>query len=136
LLERVVRFSVSIPPSLLEEFDAVTEGFGYNRSSAVQAAMREFLTEKRWTMEEKGGVAGAITMIYAHHVRGLRGRLTETQHNHREVISSTIHVHLDDENCLEIIAVKGAVKAIRDLAGELMTTRGLKQLKIAILMTD
>jgi len=131
---RVVRFSVSVLPELLREFDETISKLGYNRSNAIQVAMRDFLTEHKWTVEQEGTVTGAITMIYDHHVRGLVETLTDIQHHHIEVISSTTHVHLDEDNCLEIIAVKGYVKVIQSLAKKLMTTRGIKQLKLAILM--
>jgi CopG family nickel-responsive transcriptional regulator len=130
----VVRFSVSINPDLLQEFDETTSRLGYNRSSAIQVAMRVFFTEHMWKGEQEGMMAGAITMVYDHNVRGLMETLTDVQHNHLEVISSTTHVHLDEHNCLEIIAFKGDIKTIRSLAEKLMTTRGVKQLKVATLM--
>lgn len=130
----VARFSVSIEPDLLDEFDEMVSQMGYTRSSAIQVAMRDFLTDQKWTMEEEATVAGAITMIYEHDVGGLTDTSIRIQHHHIDVISSTTHVHLDEHNCLEIIAVKGAVKEIKGLAKKLMTTRGVKQLKITTLM--
>lgn len=130
----VARFSVSVPPDLLNEFDEIISSIGYNRSSAIQVAMRHFLTEHRWTVEQKGTVAGAITMIYDHDVRELMETLTEIQHHYIRGISSTTHVHLDEHTCLEIIAFKGDVNMIKNLAEKLMTTRGIKQLKVATLM--
>jgi len=130
----VARFSVSVDPDLLDEFDETVNRMGYTRSSAIQMAMRGFLTDHKWTVEKEATVAGAITMIYEHEVGGLTDTLTHIQHHHIDVISSTTHVHLDKHNCLEIIAVKGAVKEIQSLAKKLRTTRGIKQLKIATLM--
>jgi len=130
----VVRFSVSVLPDLLEEFDETINKLGYTRSNAIQVAMRDFLIDHKWTVEQEGKIAGAITMIYDHNVRGLVETLTDIQHHHIEVISSTTHVHLDENNCLEIIAVKGDVKVIQSLPKKLMITRGIKQLKIANLM--
>lgn len=130
----VVRFCASIPPDLLQEFDETTSRLGYNRSSAIQAAIRDFLSEHKRTVEKEGTMAGAITMIYDHDVRGLMETLIDVQHHYLRVISSTTHVHLDEHNCLEIIAFKGDVKMIRSLAEKLMTTRGVKQLKLATLM--
>ncbi|MCP8305445.1 MAG: nickel-responsive transcriptional regulator NikR [archaeon] len=127
----VSRISISIPPDLLEEFDKTIKNLGYDRSKAIQVAMRDFLTENKWMHEEKGMVAGAITIIYDHKVKGLEEDLTDTQHLHHNVIGSTMHIHLDERNCLEIIAVKGEAKSIRDLAKKLMV-RGVKQIKLAI----
>jgi len=72
-------------------------------------------------------------MIYDHETRGLEETLTEIQHEYRKVISSTTHIHLDDQNCLEILAVKGEVKTTESLAKKLMRERGVKQLKLATL---
>ena len=129
----VTRFSVSIEPTLLEEFDKTISEAGYGRSTAVQAAMRDYLAENKWSVAEKGSVAGAVTMIYEHHVRGLSETLTHIQHDYIDVVSSTTHVHLDHDNCLEILAVKGDIKRIKELTRSLRTTRGVKQLKFSIL---
>ena len=109
----VVRFNVSVLPDLLEEFDETINKLGYTRSNAIQVAMRDFLIDHKWTVEQEGKIAGAITMIYDHNVRGLVETLTDIQHHHIEVISSTTHVHLDENNCLEIIAVRGVLRGFR-----------------------
>ena len=129
----VKRFSVSVPPKLLENFDKVIKKMGYERSKAIRLAMQNFLTEYRWTSEEERVGVGALIMIYDHDTRGLEEALTEIQHEHRTVISSTTHIHLDEQNCLEILAVKGEVKKTQSLAKKLMKERGVKQLKLATL---
>jgi CopG family nickel-responsive transcriptional regulator len=134
LKQGIVRFSVSSDPDLLEEFDETITRMGYTRSNAVQLAMRGFLTDAKWTAASESKVVGAITMIYDHDVRGIGETLTDVQHHHIEEITSTTHVHLDEDNCLEIIAVRGDLSAIRDLASKLSVTKGVKQLKVAILM--
>ena len=130
----VSRISISVPPDLLNTFDETINRLGYTRSKAIQTAMRQFLTENIWINDEGGEVAGALTMIYNHETRGLEETLTDIQHDHRQVISSTIHVHLDERNCLEIVAVKGEVKTIQSLTKKLMTERGIKQMKLVTLM--
>jgi CopG family nickel-responsive transcriptional regulator len=130
----VSRISVSVSPDLLNDFDETINRIGFTRSYAIQVAIRDFLTENKWTVEQEGIVVGAITMIYDHEVRGLMETLTDIQHHHLGLISSTTHVHLDERNCLEIIAFKGEVKLIQSLAKKLMTTRGVKQLKLTTLM--
>ena len=128
----VSRFSVSVDPELLEEFDRTIEGLGYNRSTAVQAAMRGFLSDYKWG-EGEGEVAGAITMVYDHHVSGLVEELNHLQHEHLGIVSSSTHVHMDHDNCLEILAVEGPASHIKSLAGSLAVIRGVKQLKLSIL---
>ena len=129
----VTRFSVSVDPALLEEFDETVRKLGHTRSNAIQIAIRDYLTEHSWTLEPQATVVGAISMIYDHDVRGVGEGLMHTQHHFIDVISSTTHVHLDERNCLEIIAFRGAVETIKSLANQLMTTKGIKQLKIATL---
>ena len=129
----VVRFSISVPPKLLEDFDQAIREMGYERSKAIRLTMQNFLTDYRWRAEKEGVGVGALIMIYDHETRGLEETLTEIQHEHRTVMNSTTHIHLDDKNCLEILAVKGAVKTIHSLAKRLMGERGVKQLKLVTL---
>jgi len=128
----VSRISVSLPPDLLDEFDKMIKQMGYDRSKAIQASIRNFLTENKWMHEEKGIVMGALTMIYDHEVKGLEESLTDAEHLYSDIITSSMHIHLDERNCLEIIAVKGKVESIRDLAQDLMRKRGVKQIRLAI----
>jgi CopG family transcriptional regulator, nickel-responsive regulator len=128
----VSRFSVSVDPVLLDEFDEVISGQGYNRSTAVQIAMRDFLTEHKWK-DDEGIVVGALTMIYDHHTGGLTESLNELQHNYYDIISSTTHVHMDHDNCLEILAVKGDASKIKNLSNALSVIRGIKQIKLSLM---
>jgi len=131
----VIRFGVSVPPDLLTKFDRTIERMGYDRSKAIQLAMRNLLTEYMWKYEEEGAAAGTMTIIYDHDVKGLEESLTDIQHLHRSIITSAMHVHLDEQSCLLVIAVKGEVKVIQNLAKELMSKRGIKQLKLAAIMS-
>jgi CopG family nickel-responsive transcriptional regulator len=129
----VSRISISVPSDLLRSFDDHVKRLGYgNRSKAIQDAMQSLVTESKWMCEKKGKGVGAIAMVYDHGVKGLEGELTEAQHHFEEAICSSMHVHLDEDNCLEIIAVKGRASDVRDLAQELKTRKGVKQLKLAI----
>jgi len=128
----VSRISVSIDPDLLTEFDELVKRIGYNRSSAVQLAMRGFLTEHKWK-DLEGVLAGVITMIYDHHTGGVMEELTHLQHDYTDIISSSTHIHLDHHNCLEILAVKGKASQIKKLANSLEVTRGLKQIRVSMM---
>ena len=129
----VRRISISIEPEFMNEFDETISEMGYNRSTAIETAMRDFLADYKWSVAEKGTVAGAVTMIYDHHVRGLGESLTHIQHDYLDVVSSVTHVHLDHDNCLEILAVKGEIRKIKELTESLRVIRGVKQLKFSIL---
>jgi CopG family nickel-responsive transcriptional regulator len=126
----VSRFSVSVPPQLLSEFDKTITRLGYDRSKAIQLAMRNFLTEYKWKLEKTGVVAGTVTVIYDHEVKGLEENLTDVQHFYRNIIGSTMHIHLDERTCLLVIAVKGEIKRIQEFSKEIMNKRGVKQLKL------
>jgi len=128
----VSRFSVSAPSDLVEEFNATIRRMKFDRSKAVQTAMRNFLSEWKWTRENKGIMTGGIVTVYDHEVRGIEEALTDIQHHNQTIISSTMHIHLDDRNCLEMIAVRGELKAVQNLAQELVRQRGVKQTKLAL----
>ena len=131
--DHVSRISISIPQDLLKSFDGYIKWLGYkNRSKAIQDAMRSLITESKWLSEKRGHSVGAITMVYDHEVKGLEEELTDLQHHFEGTICSSMHVHLDDENCLEIIAIRGEASDVKDLAQELKTKKGVKQLKLAI----
>ena len=128
----VSRFSVSVEPELLEEFDQVINNIGFNRSTAVQVAMRNYLSDHKWK-DDEGTVVGAITMIYDHHSGGLTDELNHIQHDYFNIISSTTHVHMDHDNCLEILAVKGEAAEIKELSSALSVIRGIKQIKLSLM---
>jgi CopG family nickel-responsive transcriptional regulator len=128
--QSVVRFSVSLPPSLLREFDEVWKGMGYkSRSKAVHDAFRSLISEFKWMREKAGEIVGAIVLLYYVDKPGLLNQVMHVQHRFEDVICSSMHVHLTRDKCLEIIAVKGDVQEIKRLTQELMTKRGVKQLK-------
>ncbi len=127
--KKVVRFSVSTAPDLLNEFDQITQNLGYDRSKAIQAAMRNYLSELRLS-EGRGQGAGALVMLYDHEATGLEEKLTDIQHGYKQVVSSSMHIHLASDVCLEIIAVKGDLKTIHELAQKIMVQRGVMQMRL------
>ena len=133
-MTKIVRIGVTFPPELLKEFDEITAKMGYeSRSKAIQDAVSLFVSEKKWMKEEdESNQTGILLMVYDHEVRGLDRELTETQHHHTDLISSTMHIHLGERDCLEAIAVKGTSSEIRHLSNELTTKRGVKILKAMI----
>jgi CopG family nickel-responsive transcriptional regulator len=118
--ENVFRFSVSAPQKLVEEFDTTIKKIGYDRSKAIQTAMRSFLDDYKLSHDVKDDV------------RGLEEGLTDIQHIYQNIISSTTHLHLDKHHCLEIIAVKGDAKLARKLSEEIMKKRGVKQNRLVV----
>jgi CopG family nickel-responsive transcriptional regulator len=135
-MTKITRVGVTFPPELLKEFDQIIRNMGYeSRSKAIQDAVRLFISEKKWVKEEKIDQTGVLLMVYDHEAKGLESELTETQHHHTGLISSTMHVHLGKRDCLETIAVKGKASEIRHLSDELATKKGVKILKAMIVST-
>ncbi len=133
-MTKITRVGVTFPPELLKDFDAITEKMGYeSRSKAVQDAVRLFVSERKWLREEANTTqTGVLLMVYDHDVRDLERDLTEVQHHHSSLVTSTLHIHIGDQDCLEAIAVKGKASEIRHLSDELATKRGVKILKTVI----
>jgi CopG family nickel-responsive transcriptional regulator len=123
-MEEKVRVGISIEPHLLKRFDREIEKKKYwNRSEAVRDLIRDYLVEHEW--KENRRVIGTITLLYDHHVRDLTRVLTRHQHQHHSRVLSTLHLHLDERYCLEVLVVKGTSKQVRELADLLIGTRGV-----------
>jgi CopG family nickel-responsive transcriptional regulator len=133
-MTKIIRVGVTFPPDLLRELDETIEKMGYDsRSKAIQDAVRSFLIEYRLLQKQKGTSTGVLVMVYDHEVKGLENALIETQHKHRHVIYSSLHVHLSERECLEAVAVNGDADEIRRLAQELATKKGVKQVRSTII---
>ncbi len=125
-----VRISASIPSEILKQFDEVWIRTGHSsRSSAITAAMHDYIINNRW-VEKEGRVNGVVLMTYNHDVRGVNASLTSVQHSYGELINASLHIHMDSHQCLEIIAVKGDMKEIGNLVRELQGKRGVLSVKL------
>jgi CopG family nickel-responsive transcriptional regulator len=132
-MTKIVRVGVTFPPELLKELDEIVDDIGYeSRSKAIQDAVTSFVTEQKLLHKQKGKKAGVLVMVYDHDVKGLEDDLIESQHQHRNIINSVLHVHLSEKECLEAVAVKGDAEDIRYLAQELATRKGVKQVRSTI----
>jgi CopG family nickel-responsive transcriptional regulator len=130
---KVERTSFCVSPALLNRFDEVIRRMGYeDRSRALQIAMTNFITEYTWATEKAKSGVGAILFTYGHQPHGLHEALVDVQHQYRDVVNSTTHIHLDESRCLEIISVRGQTARIQELAKRLMKTRGVTQLKLSV----
>ena len=130
-MEELKRFGVSIEEHLLKIFDRYVKEKKYsNRSEALRDLIRKELVEASWD-DENEEVAGAIIMVYDHHGKELVENLVDIQHDYHDIIISSQHVHLDHDNCLEIIAVKGRIKKVYDLEARLKVAKGVKHTAVA-----
>ncbi|MDF3057729.1 MAG: nickel-responsive transcriptional regulator NikR [Rariglobus sp.] len=133
--DRLARFSVSLPESLLDELDAMVKSRGYaSRSQAVAALARDGLVDFA-TQLGTASVAGTISLVYDHTQKGLQARLAAIQHKYYLMVVSSMHVHLEDHNYMEVLLVQGPAQELRKLADELATCRGVKTGKLNLTAT-
>ncbi|WP_100399165.1 nickel-responsive transcriptional regulator NikR [Bacillus sp. FJAT-44742] len=119
------RFGVSMEEGLLNKFDQLIEEKGYeNRSEAVRDLVRNTIVQES-TEKDEEFIAGSILIFYNHRQQDLMQELTKIQHNLHHEILATTHFHLDADNCLEIIVVKGAAQKIRAISNQLISIKGV-----------
>ena len=119
------RFSVSLKENLLADFDKFIRRCQYgNRSEAVRDLIRKALVLREWEADKH--VIGVITLVYDHHQHQLQETITQLQHDFHEHIVSTTHVHMDYDNCLEVIIIRGKALQVRELSERLIATKGVK----------
>jgi CopG family nickel-responsive transcriptional regulator len=127
----LIRFGVSIDKELLLKFDRLIKDKKYtNRSEAFRDLIRQELIQKQWQGDLE--VAGAITLVYNHHKRELVNKLMDIQHDFGDLIISSQHIHLDHNNCLEIIAVKGNPKEALNLSDSLKSVKGVNHATLSM----
>ena len=130
-----IRFGVSLDSELLERFDALCDQRGYEtRSEAIRDLLRSTLVEQEW--EDSGkDIAATLTLVYDHHKSDLAQKVTNAQHDAHHLIITTLHVHLDHHNCLEVLVLKGPGQEVRGLAERLIATKGVMFGKLSLATT-
>jgi CopG family nickel-responsive transcriptional regulator len=125
MLERV---GISLEDTLLEQFDKLIRKRGYeNRSEAVRDLIREKLVEREWEQTEKDAEQVAVVMlVYDHDSSSLAQKLTHIQHEHHRAVVSSLHVHLDAHNCLEVLILRGKAAALLAMGDALVSAKGVK----------
>lgn len=128
---KLARFSVAMDEGLLGLFDELVarRGNAVNRSEAVRDLVRDALVDAEWQDSDEE-IIGTITMVFDHHASDLSEKLDSLQHAHHRQIISSMHVHLDAHNCLEVIVVRGASAEVRAIADGLLGTKGVKHGKL------
>jgi len=129
-MSELIRFGVSMDGRLLARFDQLIADKGYSsRSEAIRDLIRDELVEQSWEEEDQETV-GTITLVYNHEIRDLTEKLIDYQHQVHGAVVSSLHVHLDKHNCLEVLVVKGKGREIKKVADRLIGTRGVKHGKL------
>jgi len=122
----VERIGISLERDLLRRFDRLIRRKGYsNRSEAVRDLIREKIIEQEWAAPA-GETVGAVFLIYEHEAMHLSEKLTQLEHSEFHRIVSTLHVHMDQDNCLEVIVLRGPGRELKRLADRLISIRGVK----------
>lgn len=134
-MSETIRFGVSIDLKLLGSFDHLIDQKGYTtRSEAIRDLIRASLVETKADNDDEE-VVGTITLAYDHHVHALTEKLNEQQHAHNDKIVSSLHVHLDAHNCLEVLVVRGKAREVKRIANELIGVKGVKHGKLVMTTT-
>jgi len=131
---KVIRFGMSLAEPLLRQFDQHIKSRNYsNRSEAIRDLIRQELVQQDWATGRE--VACTITLVYDHHTRELTSNLIRLQHDFQPMILSSQHIHLDHDNCLEVIIVRGRPAEVQKLANRIKATRGVKHCQLTMATT-
>ena len=126
-----MRIGISLPENLLNKFDEIIMNRGYSyRSEGVRDAIRNYIVNFEWMSDVEGERVGVITILYDHSQRGLMDNLTEIQHDFGSIIQSSLHVHLDQDICLEVVVLRGDGPEVRKAAESMMALKGVKHVKL------
>ena len=132
----VERVGVSFEPELLEKFDRLIKAQGYtNRSEAIRDLIRKAIIDYD-IKTEKGEVIGTLTIVYDHDVGDVTHKLMHVQHHHHTEITFTSHIHIDEQNCLEILVVRGKASEVRLLADNIKAVKGVKTGELVITKSE
>ncbi|MDD2665475.1 MAG: nickel-responsive transcriptional regulator NikR [Methanocellales archaeon] len=127
----LMRIGVSLPANLLGRFDEIISLRGYSsRSEGIRDAIRNYIVDYEWMSQQKGDRVGTITLIFDHSQRGLVDELTDIEHDYSNLIESSLHVHLDERNCLEVILVRGESQEVKNIVEKMMALKGVKHVKL------
>lgn len=128
-----MRFSVAMPESLLMDFDQLVaqRGLAKNRSEVIRDLVREALVEAHSTLPGMT-VMGTLTIVYNHHSSDLQSKLHMIQHDYYDFVVSTMHVHVDEHICLEVIVLRGETEMVQRIANMILGTKGVKNGKLVL----
>jgi len=130
----LLRFGVSAEEELLQNFDRLIAAQGYaNRSEALRDLMRDAMVKSRLEdTPETGEVLGSLTLVYDHHAGDLSEKMSALQHDYFDHIVSVMHVHISQDDCMEVIVLRGELSQIRSLADSILSLKGVKHGKLFV----
>jgi CopG family nickel-responsive transcriptional regulator len=131
------RITMSLDSTLAGLFDAFIAERGYtNRSEAMRDLIRQQLEKERLEKSDDGHCVATLSYVYNHHELELASRITRVHHHHHELNLSSMHVHLDHDNCLEIALMRGPINQVRAFANAVMAERGVRHGKLNMVPVD
>ena len=131
------RFTISLDENLAAAFDSLIKERGYStRSEAVRDILRSHLQRNEQKRNSKGSCVASLSYVYNHHERELSERLASIQHGHHDLTISTMHAHLDHEECLETVLLKGPVGQVRRFAEEIIAERGVRHGQLNLISVE
>lgn len=131
------RVTISLDEALLSEFDEFIRRKGYeNRSEAIRDLVRRRLQDDALERKAADSAVAALSYVYNHHQRDLSRRLTQAQHLSHDLVLSTLHVHLDHENCLEVAMLRGPAEHVRVFADSIMAETGVRHGSLNLIPVD
>ena len=134
-MQNIIRFGVSIDEKLLDRFDSIISEKGYvNRSEAIRDLIRDMLVKEE-TSDPDAEVMGTLTLVYSHDVHEISDKLNDVQHEHFGNIISTVHVHIDEHNCLEVLLLRGTASEVKRIADNLLAIKNVRHGKLTITST-
>ena len=132
------RTAISLEKELLDRFDRLIRQRGYaNRSEAIRDLIRDQLVQDEWARAEAGGAerVALVALVYDHDSSSLAQKLTHIQHSNHQAVVSSLHVHMDSHNCLEVLVLRGAAQDILAMGEGLVSTKGVKYGKVVLATT-
>ncbi|MCW9033613.1 MAG: nickel-responsive transcriptional regulator NikR [Rhodospirillales bacterium] len=131
------RITITVDEDLAAQFDGFMERKGYeNRSEAIRDLLREKLEQDRVERDRATHCVACLTYVYNHEERELAQRLTKVQHDHHDLALSTLHVHLDHDNCMEAVILRGGIGEVRGFANGVISQRGVRHGSLNLVPAD
>ena len=131
-MSKISRFGVSLEEELLLSFDRSIVEMGYaNRSEAIRDLIRDHLIQKKVSRGD-GDIVGVVSLVYDHRTHRLGDLLADMQHKAQVAVNASLHIHLDEHNCLEVIVIRGGAQKVHEVAGKLIATKGVENGKLII----
>jgi CopG family nickel-responsive transcriptional regulator len=134
---QVQRITITLDDDLMEELDRMMVEYGYqNRSEAIRDFARAGMQQAAQKIGKTGDCVAALVYVYDHAARDLSRRLVQNYHGHHDLSLATLHVHLDDDNCMEVTALKGASGEVQHFAEHIIAERGVRYGRLVMIPTE